>query len=319
MSHNPFSADEGIRLRIESLEATAGAPVRVRIEALLNATHGAVDNSGSVIAAEDVAALIKEFGLGGPEELMLLARKSAERIARPSISSFFVGAIGFERETGNLIFGGNAEFPGTHLGTTIHGEGFVTTRAFSRGTSLAAIALGEAHPCGHCRQYISEFAAARDLLLIDPLGHRLRLSDVYPWPFDPAYLGETGAVAGTIYWPELEFTDAAAAGEVGAALLEAGKHSYAPYSKCPAAVVLTLRNSQRISGSAIESVAYNPTIGPLQAALIDLIAHGHDYADITAVALGTVADGPVTYAPSVVELLRTVAPSVSLSTIWWRP
>lgn len=318
MSHNPFSADEGIRLRIESLEASVGAPVRVRIEALLSATHGAVDNSGSVIAAEDVASLVEEFGLGGPEELMLLARKSAERIARPSVSSFFVGAIGLERETGNLIFGGNAEFPGTHLGTTIHGEGFVTTRAYSRGTSLAAIALGEAHPCGHCRQYLSEFAAARDLLLIDPLGHRLRLSDVYPWPFDPAYLGETGAIAGTIYWPHLEF-DATVAYDVGPALLEAGKRSYAPYSRSPAAVVLTLTNGQRIGGSAIESVAYNPTIGPLQAALIDLIAHGYDYADITAAALGTVADGPVTYAASVTELLRALAPQVSLSTIWWRP
>src|SRR5262249_51500689 len=162
----------------------------------LKATHGAVDNSGSVIAANDVEALIDEFGLGGPEELMLLARKSAERIARPPISSFFVGAIGLERETGNLIFGGNVEVPGTPLGTTIHGEGFVTTRAYSRGNSLAAIALGEAHPCGHCRQYLSEFASSRELALIDPLGHRLKLSDVYPWPFDPAYLGETGAVPG---------------------------------------------------------------------------------------------------------------------------
>lgn len=318
MSHNPFTADEGIRLRIESFEATVGAPLRERIDVLLKATHGAVDNSGSVIAAKDVEALIDEFGLGGPEELMLLARKSAERIARPPISSFFVGAIGLERETGNLIFGGNVEFPDTHLGTTIHGEGFVTTRAYSRGNSLAAIALGEAHPCGHCRQYLSEFSSSRDLVLIDPLGHRLRLGDVYPWPFDPAYLGETGAVPTTAHFPDLQLADDELADTVASELLAAGRRSCAPYSMCPAAIVLTLRNGRRISGSAIESVAYNPTIGPLQAALIDLIAHGYEYVDIAGATLGTASDGPVDYAASVAELLRAVAPGATLTVARWR-
>ena len=29
-------------------------------------------------------------------------------------------------------------------------------------------------------------------MLIDPLGHRLTMAELYPWPFDPGYLGEPG-------------------------------------------------------------------------------------------------------------------------------
>ena len=207
---------------------------------------------------------------------MLLALDAAKAIARPPISGFFVGAVGLEAETGDLILGGNVEFPGTHLGFTIHGEGFVFTRAFSRGTTIRTIAIGEAHPCAHCRQYISEFAASRELTLIDPLGHRLTMAELYPWPFDPDYLGERGAVAGALDasldlaandWPR----------PVADRLLDAGRRAHAPYSKCPGAVVLALSDGRMVAGSSVESVAFDPTMGPLQAAMINLIAHGYGY------------------------------------------
>ena len=87
--------------------------------------------------------------------------------------------------TGDLILGGNVEVPGVDLAQTLHGEGFVCVRAFARGTSVAALATGEARPCGHCRQTIAEFAFSRDLALIDLAGHALSMADLYPWPFEP--------------------------------------------------------------------------------------------------------------------------------------
>jgi cytidine deaminase len=314
LSLNPFTADPEIRDRHEALRARAGLQIAAEIEAQIGVRrHSVADNLGSVLLAAEADELIAKYELRGIEELMLLVLAPAQKIARPPISNFFVGAVGLERETGNLILGGNVEFPGTHLGFTVHGEGFVFTRAYSRGTSVAAIAIGEAHPCAHCRQYLSEFAATRDLVLIDPLGHRLTMAQLYPWPFDPGYLGETGAVASKDYWPGLTATT----GSAGDDLLAAGRRSYSPYSKCPGAVVLTLGGGNKIAGSAVESVAYNPTMGPLQAALITLIAHGHEPSHIASAVLGTVAGGAVDYAASTKELLGRVAPQASLDVVAW--
>lgn len=292
------------------LTASIGADVVAALAEYLRPGQDPQDNRGGIVDKAEVERLIVHFGLAGVEELMLLALLAARQIARPPISDFHVGAVGLETETGNLVLGGNVEFPGTHLGTTIHGEGFVFTRAFSRGTSIGIIAIGEAHPCAHCRQYLSEFTATRDLRLIDPLGHDLTMAQLYPWPFDPDYLGETGADPALKPWSL----------SAGSTLLrEAGERAHTPYSKCPSAVVLTLRDGTQVRGSAIESVAFNPSMPPLQAALIDLLAHGRSYDEIVGAELGTVAAGAVDYSRATAELLARVAPGVSLDVIAWTP
>jgi len=307
LSHNPFRRDPAIEQRIAELTPRCGEAIAAVLRARL-APQDPAGNLGGVLERNEVAALVERFGLRDVEELMLLALPAARDIARPPISGFFVGAVGLEAETGNLVLGGNVEFPGTHLGFTVHGEGFVLARAFSRGTTIARLAIGEAHPCAHCRQFLSEFAATRDMVLIDPLGHRLSMAELYPWPFDPDYLGETGAVPGRKAW-------SLAAGDTR--LRAAGERAHAPYSKCPAAVVLTLADGSELSGSAIESVAFNPSMGPLQAALIELIAHGRSYDEIAAARLGTVTGGAVDFAASTRELLARVAPAVKLEVVAW--
>ncbi len=314
MSLNPFSADSEIRLRQERLAQSIGIPLRGEILSLLSASaRRPGGNDGAVLPKQQADALIARYALAGVEELMLLALQPARDFARPPISSFFVGSVGLERETGNLVFGGNMEFPRTQLGFTIHGEGFVFTRAASRGTTISHIAISEAHPCAHCRQYLSEFAATRDLLLIDPLGHRLTMAQLYPWPFDPDYLGEPGYSPGTLN--EVSLAANALPPDTAAALLEAARRAHAPYSKCPGAIVLTLRDGSHVAGFAIESVAFNPTMGPLQAALINLSANGYEARDIAAAALATRLDGGVDYTFSTAELLDRVAPGITLTTI----
>lgn len=317
MSQNPFRVDPGIRSRQERLAASVGTQITDEITCLISGRAAQPErNDGSVLLKQQADELIARYQLASVEELMLLALGAAKTIARPPISSFFVGAVGLERETGNLILGGNVEFPGTHLGFTIHGEGFVFTRAASRGTTIETIAIGEAHPCAHCRQYISEFVTSRELTLIDPLGHRLTMAQLYPWPFDPDYLGEIGAIAGAVDaglnlapndWPAT----------IADRLLDAGRRAHAPYSKCPGAVVLALRDGQMVSGFSIESVAFNPTMGPLQAAMINLIAHGYEASDIAEAALGTRLGGNVDYSVSVTELLGKIAPRAPLNIVGW--
>lgn len=310
MSHNPFTADAGIRSRIEQLTAEIGADISAAVQQGLRSAPDPATNLGGIVERAEVDRMLAEYQLTGVEDLMLLALAGAREIAHPPISDFHVGSVGLEAETGNLVLGGNVEFPGTHLGYTVHGEGFVFTRAFSRGTTISTIAIGEAHPCAHCRQYLSEFAATRDLMLIDPLGHRLTMAELYPWPFDPDYLGETGAMPGRKLWT-LDVEDPL--------LREAGERAHTPYSKCPGAIVLTLADGSRVRGAAIESVAFNPTMGPLQAALIDLIAHGRSYDEIVSARLGTVCSGAIDYSMSVDELLGKVAPQAHLEVINWSP
>lgn len=317
MSQNPFRADPEIRSRQVRLAASVGTQITDEITRIVQGrARQPESNDGSVLLKQQADALIARYGLADIEELMLLALGSAKTIARPPISGFFVGAVGLERETGNLILGGNVEFPSTHLGFTIHGEGFVFTRAASRGTTIETIAIGEAHPCAHCRQYISEFAASRELTLIDPLGHRLSMAELYPWPFDPDYLGEKGAVAGT-FDGTLDLAANDWPSTIADRLLDAGRRAHAPYSKCPGAVVLALRDGQMVSGFSVESVAFNPTMGPLQAAMINLIAHGYEAADIAEAALGTRLGGNVDYSLSVTELLGRIAPGAPLNILGW--
>ncbi|MBU1307803.1 MAG: cytidine deaminase [Alphaproteobacteria bacterium] len=304
MSSNPFVADAAVPARLARHSDADKARLVTEATALIH---------DGIMAASDAQALVASHGIDSVADLMLLLIEFAKNFAQPPISHFLVGAIGLEAESGDLVFGGNVEFPGTHLGTTLHGEGFVATRAFNRGTRLTVIAIGEAHPCAHCRQYLSEFAGGPALLLIDPLGHSLPLSALYPWPFDPGYLGEAGAMAGAVNWPALHGTT----GSVPPALLAAGKRSHTPYSRCPGAVMLALADGAVITGSAIESVAFNPSMSPLQSAIVDLLARGYRYGDITGAVLGYVVDGAVDYRASTTELLATIAPGVTLTVVDW--
>src|SRR4029077_6470118 len=126
----------------------------------------------------------------------------------------------------------------------------------ARGTSVAVLAVGEARPCGHCRQTITEFAGWRDLTLIDPLGHALTMDDLYPWPFVPGDLGEPGIVPGSSPWPSLAIRDERIPPAVAEALVTAGRRAHAPYSRCPAAVALTLADGRIVTGATIENVAF---------------------------------------------------------------
>jgi cytidine deaminase len=225
---------------------------------------------GSVVPAGLAAELVARHGLASLDELALAALPVAAALARPPISGFRVAAVGIEAETGDLLLGGNLEFPGTELTTTIHAEGFVSLRARRRGHALATLAVHVAHPCAHCRQTLSEAAAADDLRLIDTLGNQLRLGDLYPWPFRPAALGIDGDVPGRQAWPSLalEGSDAPLAADVEAALLEAGARAHVPYSAAPSAVVVRTRAGRLLSGGCVESVAFNPSISALQAVLV---------------------------------------------------
>jgi cytidine deaminase len=318
VSVNPFKADPAVGEQLAWLENERGDAIRGAVGEALSrpAMADPGGNMGGVLPKQSADRIAAENDIS-TETLMLLSLGIASGYARPRISNFTVGAVGLEAETENLVFGGNLEFPGASIANTVHAEGFVFARAFSRGTSIKTIAIGEAHPCAFCRQFLSEFAATQALTLIDPLGHRLTMEQLYPWPFDPAYLGQAGVVAGKQYQPTLELSTEELGHTAHARLLASGRKSYVPYGKAPAAVALTLRKGVVVAGGAIESVSFNPSMHPLPAALIDLRAHGYDDNDIVEAAIAIAPNAPVDYLKSTRDLLGAVAPNVPLTVLMW--
>lgn len=56
--------------------------------------------------------------------------------------------------------------------------------------------------------------------------------------------------------------------------LAAAVGSYAPYSRCPAGVAIVTAGGDVYSGGYVESAAYNPSLPPLQTAIIDAVIGG---------------------------------------------
>ena len=68
--------------------------------------------------------------------------------------------------------------------------------------------------------------------------------------------------------------------EAVAAALKSACSSYSPYTRCPAAVALFSHKGIHLGG-IVENAAHNPTLQPLQAALINARIDGlTDYSDV---------------------------------------
>ncbi|MEA2673926.1 MAG: cytidine deaminase [Chloroflexota bacterium] len=313
----PFPADGVFALRMASLGATVGAAVAADLRTLLAGAPGD-PRDASVIPSAAAGALVARHDLASIDELALLALPVAAELARPAISGYRVAAVGIEAESGDLVLGGNLEFPGSELGTTIHAEGFVALRARRRGARVGTLAVGEAHPCAHCRQTLSEAAGAEALRIIDPLGHALTLADLYPWPFTPTALGMDADSPTRVPWPDLMFAGAEPPAPIAAELLDLGRRAHAPYSGAPSAVVLALQPTGSVGAGCVESVAFNPSIGALQAALVELAAARIDAAHIAEGWLAKLDGGAIDPEPAFQALLRAVAPGASANVVRWR-
>jgi cytidine deaminase len=285
------------------------------VEASLAAREGA---ARTFVPAAEVSALASALGLATAREVALLALPVAATLARPWISDYRVGAVGVT-EGGDLVLGGNLEFPGASIHHTVHAEGFVTLHARARGLRVVELAVRRARPCAHCRQVLAEMAWAADLRIVDPLGSDVALWDVYPVAFQPGDLETSGCIPGAIAWPGLAADEDGPVlpQDVAGALSHAGSLSHAPYSREPAAIVVRVADGRLFEGTVLESVAFNPTIGPTQDALVALAAAGVADADVREAWLGTVRDARVNHANPARDLLAAVAPAAPLHVRYW--
>jgi len=262
----------------------------------------------ALIPAKSVGEFVKKFKVQDEKSLMVHLASNDFSLSRAPISDFKVSVVGKEKETGDLLLGGNLEFLGAAIGQTVHAEQFLFSRAYHRGHSIEFFVLGKPTPCGHCRQFINEFQDGKNIRVHNAAGLDFRIGDLLPFSFGPEQLKSSGVIPGKkLYKLKLSKKKLTKLDE---AALEAANHSYSPYSETPAGVAIKTK-TEIFSGSYIENAAFNPSLPPLQAALINLVAAGGEWSDIKEVVL-VQKKSKIDFTDPTQSLLKTIAPKASL-------
>ncbi|EKN4194007.1 TPA: cytidine deaminase [Yersinia enterocolitica] len=187
----------------------------------------------------------------------------AAACALTPVSNFKVGAIA-RGISGNLYFGANMEFSGAPLQQTIHAEQCAVTHAWLRNeASLVSITVNYT-PCGHCRQFMNELNSGTGLHIHLPNRPASTLGQYLPDSFGPKDLNITTLLMDPVdHGYKIAETDV-----LTQAALDGANHSHAPYSNSHSGVALEAADGTIYTGRYAENAAFNPSLPPLQAALI---------------------------------------------------
>jgi cytidine deaminase len=260
------------------------------------------------ISAPNAAALAGGSGIGAT---MLELIGLAAEWARPEISGYKVGAVG-EGASGALYLGANLEFHGAALAQTVHAEQAVVANAAAHGeTGLVRLAVS-APPCGYCRQFLYELASASRLEILLSGRPPAGIADFLPGAFGPADLGVRG---GMLDRAAHGLSAGAGAGAVAQTAAAAANASYAPYSKAYGGAAIRAGDGRIFSGLYLENAAFNPSLSPLQAALVQAVLGGCAAADLESVAIAQPEPSQVDHHRAGAALLALVAPHASLGLV----
>lgn len=248
-----------------------------------------------------------------PERQLAVLRrlaKAARVLADPPISSFAVGAALVGAKTGRVYLGGNIEFPGAAIGQSIHAEQAAFANAWHAGETGIAALVVTAMPCGHCRQFLWETLGPKTSRFSVTVGARTqRIDRLLPHAFGPADLGgKYGAMSA----PPARL--AAPGNALVEAACAAARRSYAPHTRGHAGLALQLADDSVFAGRYAENAAYNPSLPPLQAALILRHLAGKTRVPIARAVL-VAAPAAIDHAVQAEALLALVAPGVKLGVV----
>ncbi|MFG0429876.1 cytidine deaminase [Serratia liquefaciens] len=224
----------------------------------------------AMLKAEQVDAIKQRCGLDDDALAFALLPLAAACSLAP-ISQFYVGAIA-RGQSRNLYFGANMEFSGAPMQQTIHAEQCAVTHAWLRGESALASITVNYTPCGHCRQFMNELNSGTTLKIRLPGREPATLGDYLPDAFGPKDLNIATLLMDRVdHGFQLTLTD-----ELEMAALAAANQSHAPYSNAHSGVALEAEDGTIYSGRYAENAAFNPSLPPLQAALILMNVSGGD-------------------------------------------
>jgi cytidine deaminase len=246
------------------------------------------------------------------EKLMVGLLPVAQTYSHSPISQYRVGAA-VRGATGAIYLGTNIEIPGQILGFAVHGEQAAVANAYMHEeTGLAALAVTAA-PCGHCRQFLNELPESDKLKIYIAGQPPTTLGALLPAAFGPGNLGVTDRLF-TTKKLDLQLI-APSADKLSMAALEAARMSYAPYTKALSGVAILSLSQVAYIGPYIESAAYNPSLSPLQAALVGLVMSGEKISNVHSVVLVEMEKAPISQRSATQDVLDSIAPEARLRRI----
>ncbi|MDW6004245.1 cytidine deaminase [Vibrio mangrovi] len=234
----------------------------------------------------------------------------AAAYAYTPISDFRVGAIVLG-ESGALYFGANIEFSNVQLGQTIHAEQAAIVHAWMAGEKRLTDIIIDTPPCGHCRQFMNELSGADTLHITLPGKEAKKLHDYLPEAFGPLDLGiQTGLMGEQSHQVHAEYSD-----PLKQEAIKALNKSYAPYSNTFSGIAIELTDQRVSLGAYAENAAFNPSLPPLQVALVQLRMHGSAFNDIKRVVLAETKSGKITHLDDTRSTLQKIDPNIQLEYI----
>ncbi len=280
---------------------------------LVQALMSADSFSGQIPASavQDLMAAEKKSKAALMINLLPLART----FSHPPISNYRVGAVA-EGVSGSLYLGFNVEISGQSLGYAVHGEQAALSSAYMHDEmGVLAIALTAA-PCGHCRQFMNELSPDGKIEILVDGAAPMKLSALLPMAFGPKDLGRTeGAFPvkrTNLSMRASQSSSSHAADALREAALEAAQMSYAPYSESNSGVAIATRSGRIFKGSYVENVAFNPSLPPLQTALVQLLLSGKGYSEISHIVLAEKRGSKISQKSATEAVMSAVAPGARL-------
>lgn len=291
-----------MRSRIEKALADIPSNVAEYLAPILFA-----DDYDATLSREQFDRLLELSGLADAELRVALLPFAAAYSYAP-ISNFYVGAI-VRGLSGKLYFGANMEILGAQLGQTVHAEQSAISHAWMKGEQGISDITINFSPCGHCRQFMNELSTAKELVVQLPQRDEKTLQEYLPESFGPGDLGIESGLMTTIDHGKTSLeTDA-----LTVRALAALNRSHAPYSQNLSGVALRMKNGKEYVGAYAENAAFNPSLPPLQVAMVQLLLDKQQLADIETAALAEMVDGSISHLAYTQATLDSVDPDITLT------
>ncbi|MFL0813548.1 cytidine deaminase [Vibrio parahaemolyticus] len=291
-----------MKSRIEQALASAPEALSKQLAPIVLA-----DDFDATLSAQQFEQLLSATSLSDKELRVALLPFAAAYSYAP-ISEFYVGAI-VRGLSGRLYFGANMEFFGVQLGQTVHAEQSAISHAWMKGEHGVKDITINFSPCGHCRQFMNELSTAKELKVQLPERDEKSLHEYLPEAFGPADLGiESGLMAEVKHQFVCDDEDALIQQAV-----EAMNMSHAPYTSNLSGLALELANGRVFKGAYAENAAFNPSLPPLQVALIQVLLAGEAFDSIKAAALVENSKGKISHLADTQSTLEALNPDIPVS------
>ncbi|EKO3842048.1 cytidine deaminase [Vibrio harveyi] len=265
------------------------------------------DDFDATISEQQFEALLNATNLSD-KELRVALLPFAAAFSYAPISEFYVGAI-VRGLSGRLYFGANMEFFGVQLGQTVHAEQCAISHAWMKGERGVKDITINYSPCGHCRQFMNELTTAKELKIQLPEREEKSLHDYLPEAFGPADLGiQSGLMAEVKHEFACNDNDTLIQKAVTAMNI-----SHAPYTNNLSGIALEMNSGRVFQGAYAENAAFNPSLPPLQVALIQILMAGEQFEDIKAAALVENSQGKISHLADTQSTLEALNPDIPVS------